>query len=277
MAANSRNNSSFPVILAVGSLILLILLLGYYFENCLKKQVTMGSEQQNVLGVSSFDSSASKNPVVNGETFNFVATVVGDQAGALNATVLFTLTGQGVINSNIKGPGACAKLTDTTAVCNNVDIDPNQTLVWTVPATAASNCSQSSPASVSLQTRLVATLVTSTSTATANCVANQPAATPTPNTTTAPGASTPTPSSQGGGNTQPAGGSTTGNQSGTSNTSNTGTNGTGAGGQNGSGSMSAFNIADFACSKVNGFPLVFLLFILWIILSAYYFMSHREE
>src|SRR5947207_13508283 len=98
MAARDRKKSLAPVIVALGTLILLILLLGYYFENCLNKKLSMGSEQQNVLGVSSFNSSASKNPVVNGETFNFVATIVGDQAGALNATVLFNLTGSGVIN-----------------------------------------------------------------------------------------------------------------------------------------------------------------------------------
>lgn len=189
-----RRKSSLPAALAVGSLLLLLLLLGYYFENCLKRDLS------DVLGVSSFNSSSSKSPVTNGETFNFTATVVGDQAGALNATVLFDLTGRGVINSNIQGPGVCLKLTDSTAACNNVNIDPNQTINWVVPVTAAANCSQGNPASITLQTRLVATVVTSTSTASANCVASQPQTTSSANPTTPP--------SQGGGNTQPTQSST---------------------------------------------------------------------
>src|SRR5258708_28991897 len=177
MATRDKRKSSFPILIALGALILLILLLGFYFENCLKK---------NVLGVSSFNSSPSKNPVIDGQTFNFVATVVGDQAGALNATVLFSLTGSGVINSNIQGPGACAKITDTTAACNNVNIDPNQTIIWTVPVTANTNCSQNSPATLTLQTRLVATAVVSSSTASVNCVASQSGATTQPTNTTTP-------------------------------------------------------------------------------------------
>ncbi len=263
-----RRSSSFPIFLAVGALVLLLLLLGYYFENCFKGK--------DVLGVSTFNSSSSKNPVVNGETFNFNATVVGDQAGALNATVLFTLTGRGAIGSSIGGPGACAKLTDTTAACNNVDIDPNQTITWTVPVTAAGNCSQNTPPSLSLQTRLVATAVTTTSTATATCVASQQSGS---SPTSGSNPTTP-PSNQGGGSTQPTS-SSNGGQSGTTtnNTYNTtsGTNDKGSGNGEDAGGLggSNLNFAGFACSKVNGFPLVFILFILWVLASAYYFLLRR--
>ncbi len=258
--------SSFPIIFALGSLILLILLLGFYFENCLKKELSMVSNQEAVLGVSTFSSSASKNPVNNHETFNFKTTIVGDQAGVLNATVLFDLTGPGVIGSNIQGPGVCVKITDTTGACNNVNIDPNETIVWTVPITAAANCSEQSPASLTLQTRLAATLVTSTSTATANCVANQPSSTTSPTTPATTGNGTTPPSTTGGGN-----------QSGNGATNTTNGSGNNAQGLPVGGSGSAIDIAGFACSRVNGFPLVFILFIIWLILAAYYFIFSRRN
>src|SRR5258706_5270540 len=220
MAVGNRKRSTFPVAFALVTLILLILLLGSYFANCFTK---------DVLGVSTFSSSPSKNPVTNGETFNFKATVVGDQSGALNATVLFSLTGAGVINSNIQGPGACLKLTDTTAACNNVNVDPNETINWVVPVTAATNCSQQS-GSISLQTRLVATAVVSTSTAEVNCVASS--------VTTS--TSTPSPTNNGNGATQtPNGSNASGNQT---NTTTTRTNG--SGGLTGNGN--AFDLAGFA-------------------------------
>ncbi|SRR5260221_315540 len=254
MAIRDRKKSSLPIFLALGSLILLILLLGYYFGNCFK----------GVLGVSTFNSSSSKNPVTDGQTFNFVATVVGDQSGALNATVLFNLTGSGVINSNIQGPGACVKLTDTTAACNNVNIDPNQTIIWTVPVTANTNCSQNSPATLTLQTRLVATAVVSSSIASVNCVALTTNPTPTPPST---GNGTPIPSA-----TTTGGG---GNPSGTNNIYNT----TGGGNQGVpmSTSVPAFNFAGLACSKVSGLPLVFILFILWLLVCAYYFIFSNRR
>src|SRR5688572_20549644 len=102
MATQKTRRSPLAKLLAIGSLVILLLLLGYYFENCLKKSLSMASSQEAVLGVSTFSSSSSKNPVVNGETFNFNATITGDQAGVTNATVLFNLTGPGVINSNIQ-------------------------------------------------------------------------------------------------------------------------------------------------------------------------------
>ncbi len=248
MATRDNKRSSLPILLALGSLILLILLLGFYFENCLKK---------NVLGVSTFNSSFSKNPVTDGDTFNFAATVVGDQSGALNATVLFSLTGAGVINSNIQGPGTCLKLTDTTAACNNVNIDPNQTLVWTVPVTADTNCSQVS-GNISLQTRLVATAVVSTSTASVNCVAKSSGG----------GGvnATATPTSQNNGNTTPGSGSTTGTQTKTTNKVTTG----------GGAPMATLSLAGLACSKFSGIPLIFLLFILWLLASAYYFLFRKR-
>lgn len=252
----SRRKSPLAMLLALGTLVLLLLLLGYYFENCLKKQLSLAGSE-NVLGVSTFSSSPSKNPVVNGETFNFAATVVGDQAGVLNATVLFSLTGQGVINSNIGGPGACVKVTDTTAACNNVNIDPNETITWTVPVTASGSCA---PSTLTLQTRLVATVVTSTSTATANCVASQPSAT----------------TSTGGGTTAtnpPAGTNT--NTTNTKTTGGTGTSATGA--KATPAALVSFDIAGFACSKVSGLPLVLLLLILWLLASAYYFIWNKRK
>src|SRR5258708_663658 len=249
MGSKDNKRLSLPILLALGSLILLILLLGFYFENCLKK---------NVLGVSTFNSSFSKNPVTDGDTFNFAATVVGDQSGALNATVLFNLTGAGVINSNIQGPGTCLKLTDTTAACNNVNIDPNQTIVWTVPITADTNCSQAS-GNISLQTRLVATAVVSTSTASVNCVAKSSAGGV--NATT-------TPTSQNNGNATPNNGSTTGTQTKTTNkvTTSAAT----------PTPMATLSLAGLACSKFSGIPLIFLLFILWLLASAYYFIFRKS-
>ncbi len=221
----------------------------------------MANSQEAVLGVSTFSSASSKNPVVNGETFNFVATIVGDQAGVLNATVLFNLTGQGVINSTIQGPGACTKITDTTAACNNVDIDPNQTINWVVPVTANANCA---PSSISLQTRLVATLVSSTSTTSVNCVASQPSA------TTSGGTATNPPANTGGSNN--GGGSNT-----TTTTTKTGNGtGSGSGAQATPAAMAGFDIAGFACQKVSGLPLVILLLILWLLASAYYFIFSKR-
>lgn len=261
MAIKNKKRSTLPTILSLGFLILLILLLGLYFENCLKKAV---------LGVSTFNSSSSKNPVTNGETFNFTATVVGDQAGALNATVLFSLTGQGVINNNIQGPGACLKITDTTAACNNVNVDPNQTITWTVPVTASSNCSQTSPATLTLQTRLIATVVTSTSTASTNCVANQPL--PTPSATTN---ATTSPTTTGGGS-----GTNTTPGTGANNTTNTTSTTNGGGGINqapATPTPGTFDFAGFACTKISGFPLILLLFILWLLVTAYYFIFRKKN
>lgn len=256
-----ERRSVFPIVLAVGSLILLLLFLGMYLENCLR--------DRDVLGVSNFSSSASKNPVLNGEAFSFTSTIVGDQSGLLNATALFRLSGKGVIGSNIQGPGVCTKVNDSTAACNNADVDPNETVNWIIPVTASSDCS---PSSISLQTQLVATLVSSTTTASVDCVTSQ--ATPAP---TGSG-SNPTPTTTNtGGNVQPSTAPVGGQNSGTTNTNTTNTTRT-TGGSSSSQKLpgTQLNVADFACYRVNGFPLVLLLIIVWLIVNIYYFVFHRH-
>ncbi len=249
MAVSKERKSPVPVLVALGFLVLLLLLLGLYFENCFKN---------NVLGVSTFGSSASKDPVVNGETFNFKATIVGDQAGVLNATVLFTLAGGGVMGTNIQGPGQCLKLTDTTGACNNVNVDPNQTVVWTVPVTANSNCSQSG--SIALQTRLVATVTTSTSTASVSCVAS-----------TGSNATNPPANTNGNGNNNGGGTNTTTSTASKTTTTKAGTKAS----PTPTPMATNIDLAGLACYKVNGYPLVFILLIIWVLTSGYYFLIRK--
>src|SRR6266581_2781042 len=97
--------SPVPALLFWLPLLLLLFLLGFYYGNCLGAKPSPSSV--TVLGVSNFTTSPSTNPVVNGTEFTFNTTAVADQNGILNATVKFDLSGQGVINNNIHGPGSC--------------------------------------------------------------------------------------------------------------------------------------------------------------------------
>lgn len=307
----SEKRSRLPAAIAFSILLLLILLLGFYLGTCLKKPIAMETTQQVVLGVSSFNTSASKNPVVNGESFTFNTTTVADANGIANATAKFDLSGQGVIDNNIHGPGTCVKITDATAVCNNVNVEANQTVTWTVPVTVKSNCSQSAPASLSFQAQLIAPVGTFTSTSGANCVASQQGTNPSPTSTPSSQGTTPTlTNTTTSTNSNPTGSNTTGGTSPTTTATGTITGTTtgvgittGTGGQtgnnqtgnnNGANSISPANgntgstgnglsagqmsFADLVCYRFgNSVPLVYVLLILWLIAVISYLLYNKRE
>jgi len=298
----------FAVVVTLLSLLVLMLLLGLYLGRCLQQSPAKISNV-TVLGVSNFSTSVSPNPAVDGSGVVFTANAAADSSGIANATIKFDLSGQGAIDNNIHGPGVCLKVTDATAVCNNVNIEANQTASWTIPVTVNSNCSKSSPASLSFQAQMIAPVGTFTSTAGVNCIASSnQGSTPIP-TSSSGGNPTPTPTpssstttSTGGGSTNNSGGTGTSGATGATTGSGTtgtgggtGTTGTGAGGKNvnvtgisGQGVTPAVNnasagqdyFAGLLCYRfggTGGLPLIPLLFILWLVAAITYFLYSKRE
>src|SRR5260221_2660073 len=121
-----RQKMLLPILIAIPILVALFLLLFNYFLNsCLS-----AASKNSVLGATSFDVSASKTQILDNETFNYVATITTDATPAINASLAFTLSGEGrmidpiVING---GTGLCNRTTDLKAVCTDVILMPNQT------------------------------------------------------------------------------------------------------------------------------------------------------
>lgn len=143
-----------------------IMFLMYWFlQNCLvDTEVYKGlNSTPEVLGVSTFDLSASKTKILDNETVTYTATAVtdSDNTGVVTGTIVFNLTGEGRIGENIEGPGVCVRVSELRATCTAVNVPSSKTLVWKVPVTSKSTCSQSATPTLTMVATLGTTGVAS--------------------------------------------------------------------------------------------------------------------
>jgi uncharacterized membrane protein YgcG len=145
----TRSNRS-PIVTFVLLPLLILLAIGlmYWFltqcliETDVYKKLSSGGD---VLGVSTFDLTASKTQIKNNETVTYTAKVVTDDSdvAAVTGTIVFNLAGEGRIGEEIEGPGLCVQVSELRATCTAVNLLPSRTLTWEVPVTSKSTCSES--------------------------------------------------------------------------------------------------------------------------------------